>query len=97
MDGRINNGGARPNSGAKGVGPKKFVLKKIEQHQEEYWNQIVPMMSKGDKWALGEFTKLLSKTIPNTIAGDDDNPLRIIPIYGGKSSIPRHSGDTENI
>jgi hypothetical protein len=99
MDGRKNNGGPRPNSGPKGHGPQKFVLRKIEEHQEDYWNQIVPLMKKGDKWALSEFTKLLSKTIPNTIAGDPDNPLNFTPIYAGQSniSVPRHSSDPEDI
>lgn len=65
--------------------PKAFRLisKKLESSDSTEQNFAL-------SWLKGGFEKM----IPQTLKGDKDNPLQVIPIYAGLS---KHFGNKENI
>ena len=81
MDGRKNNGGARTGAGNKGYGKLEFVKNKVEQHSELWWTEWEAMMKEGKpedkRFAMTEFNKIQIKMIPQTLAGDKDNPIEV--------------------
>lgn len=58
---------------------------KVSANQVIWWNQIEKMMQSKNpgerKFALSEFNKLQVKAMPQTLAGDKDNPL-VVSLVG---------------
>lgn len=81
MDGRSNNGGARPNSGSKGYGKQNFIKERVKQYEELWWTIFAEMLSGSDKddrkFAMGEFNKIQSKMVPTLLGNEDGAPLII--------------------
>jgi hypothetical protein len=76
MDGRKNNRGTIGNNGgSKGYGKGEIIKKYFDIGCPIFWKILIEKMKKGDPWALSEFNKIQVKMIPQTLAGDVDNPL----------------------
>ena len=84
MDGRKNNGGARPGAGNPGMGKMKFIREQVEKFSPLWWEEIGNAMQGDDKemkkFALNEFNKIQVKMVPQTIDGGEDDEGNQAPV-----------------
>jgi len=74
-----NNYAKGNNGGNPGYGKMAFIKAKVEQYSELWWKEWEEMMTSEamdhKKFAMTEFNKLQTKMIPQSLAGDPDNPI----------------------
>jgi hypothetical protein len=95
MDGRKNNGGARPGAGPKGYGKMKFIEEQFDIYAPVFWKKLGEGLERGDQWALSEFNKIQVKMIPQKLSGDPDGaPIQFVS--GFNYIKPDEDNNTDN-
>lgn len=83
-------------AGRKSLKQELQVVKYMAELEPKFFNVLKNALVDPERkyWAIEQLGKLYAKAVPQKIGGDPDNPLHVIPIYGGLS---KHNSNKENL